>query len=141
MRRASAAPPRRRDPLTHHRVPSPPPELEALVLSAAAEAASAALQPDWAARLWASTAARMLWAATICALLLGHTLANRPLPGVVLADDTASARALATLLDLPAHSFATIAAAMRRLPGWETSRAATLASRNEFEAILEETGG
>ena len=132
---------RNREPLAHHRVPSPPPELAAKVLAAAAQAATADIHPDWAARLWASTAARMLWAATICALLLGHTLASRPLPGLVPTDDNTSARALATLLEIPSHSFATIAAAMRRLPGWETGGSAILASRNEIEAILEETGG
>ena len=141
MRRGSAASPRRRDPLAHHRVPSPPPELEVLVLAAAAEAAPAGMQPDWTARLWASTTARMLWAATICALLLGHTLASRPLPGVaVVADDSASSRALATLLEMPSQSFATIATAMRRLPARE-ARGITTASRAQIEMVIEETGG
>ncbi len=70
----------RLDPLARHRVPLPPPELAGKVLAAAAMAEAAQAAPTWIDRLWESSPARLLWAATTCALLLGHLIAARPMP-------------------------------------------------------------
>jgi hypothetical protein len=83
----------------------------------------------------------MLWAATLCVLLLGHVLASRPLPSASAAENAAHVRTLATLLELPANSLATIVSAVRRLPGREMNGAVVMASRTRIEAVLEETGG
>lgn len=63
--------------------PAPPAGLEARSLAAACTAlARAARRPDLWTRLWESRPARLAWAATLAALVLGHVALSRPRPGV-----------------------------------------------------------
>jgi hypothetical protein len=110
------------------------------VRAAAAEAAACDLREDLAARLWASTTARMLWAATICALILGHTLASRALPLVEGADEGSKIRTVAALIELPPQSVAAITAAMRN-HAEQDNAASSITRASKLEEVIEETGG
>ena len=129
---------RRRDPLARHRVPAPPPELAGKVLAAAAMAEAARSSPTWIDRLWESVPARLLWIATLCALLLGHVIAGRPVPvrtsGLVADQRVASAVALLGLEAAvsPAHiSYFRI----QRFQDY----GGTLTQREQIDTLLEET--
>jgi hypothetical protein len=109
---------RRAGPLARHRVPVPPPELAAKVLTAAAMVGVTQATPSWVDRLWESSRVRLLWATTLAALLLGHALAART-PSTPVPTSTGGVRvvALLTQLDLPSP-LGTPAASRFRVPSF-----------------------
>jgi hypothetical protein len=130
---------RRLDPLALHRVPPPPPELAAKVLSASAIGATPSA-PSWVDRLWESSGARLLWAATLCLLLLGHVLATRPMPAAAAsrigaADTIAS---VAALLEIPASALRAPVSRFR-VPRFDHAYDRPIARPDQIARVLEET--
>jgi hypothetical protein len=105
---------------------------------AAALAADAATERTWVDRLCESTGARLLWAATLAALLLGHVLATSasPIRGLGTEAGTRASAVLAAL-DLPAELFRTPTVPFRLSSSLSDQRSrGTLGGR--IDAALEE---
>jgi hypothetical protein len=128
----------RTHPLERQRLPQPPPDLAARVLAAAAIADGAVVSATWVDRLWESSAGRLLWATTLCGLLLGHLLATRPTPTPDPVPTSSGATAsVAALLDVPAS---TLRAPVSRFRVPRFAHGPTLGHREQIEILIEESG-
>lgn len=98
---------RRANPLARHRVPAPPPELEARVEAAVRLAGADELsRRDWIDALWENRAARLLWATASTALLLANLGVARRVWRPASPPQVPIAVALASALDVEASALA-----------------------------------
>jgi len=111
--------------------PSPPPELRRRTLTAARAVLREGRAPDLWHRLWTSRPARLAWAATVAALLIGHlVVAEGPRRSPA---EPALTAALATVRGELAE-VAELGRLTAELPGWEIATARSEASPDRKES-------